>query len=51
MERKLITLTHKEEVCKTYEIYKPCMFMPTKEKFNKKIEFFLQDPAVKISAN
>ncbi len=48
MELELIELTHKNEVCKTYEIYKQCMFMPTEEKFNKKIEQFLNDKSVKI---
>ena len=50
MELKLIELTHKNEVCKIYEIYKYCMFMPTKEKFNKKMETFLIDDSVKIFA-
>ena len=50
MELKLIELTHKNEVCKTYEIYKHCMFMPTEEKFNKKIDQFLNDNSIKIFA-
>ena len=48
MELELIELTHKNEVCKTYEIYKHCMFMPTEEKFNKKIDQFLNDNSIKI---
>ena len=32
MELKLIELTAKNEVCKTYDIYKHCMFLPTEEK-------------------
>ena len=50
MELELIELTHKNEVCKTYEIYKHCMFMPTEEKFNKKIDQFLNDNFIKIFA-
>ena len=50
MELKLIELTKKNDVFKIYEIYKHCMFMPTEEKFNKKIDVFLMDKAVKIFA-
>ena len=50
MELKLIELTHKNDVCKTYEIYKHCMFLPTEEKFNNKIDSFLIDNSVKIFA-
>ena len=48
MELKLIELTQKNDVCKTYEIYKHCMFMPTEEKFNNKVDLFLNDNSVKI---
>ena len=50
MELKLIELTHKNDVCKTYEIYKHCMFLPTEEKFNNKIDTFLIDNSIKIFA-
>ena len=50
MELKLIELTHKQDVCKAYEIYKHCMFMPNEEKFNKKTDTFLMDNSVKIFA-
>lgn len=50
MEIRLLELTDKNEICKIYEIYKYCMFMPTEEKFNKKIEHFLNDTSVKIFA-
>ena len=50
MELNLMELTDKNEICKTYEIYKDCMFMPTKEKFNKKIDQFLNDNSIKIFA-
>ena len=50
MELELIELTQKNEVCKTYEIYKHCMFMPTEEKFNRKIDQFLNDDSIKIIA-
>ena len=48
MELDLIELTGKKEICETYDIYKACMYMPTEEKFNKKIEAFLNDDSVKI---
>lgn len=50
MELKLIELTDRDEICKTYDIYKHCMFMPTEEKFNKKIDTFLNDNFIKIFA-
>lgn len=50
MELKLIELTHKNEFCKTYEIYKHCMFKPTEEKFNKKTDLFFNDNSIKIFA-
>ncbi len=50
MEHKFIELTNKDEVCRTYEIYKHCMFMPTEEKFDKKVDLFLNDNSVKIFA-
>ena len=50
MELKLIELIHKNDVCKTYEIYKHCMFLPTEEKFNNKIDTFLIDNSIKIFA-
>lgn len=50
MVLKLIELTHKNEVCQTYEIYKHCMFMPAEEKYSKKADQFLDDNSVKILA-
>ena len=47
---KLVELTHKNNVLQTYEIYKHCMFMPTEEKFNNKVDLFLNDIFVKIFA-
>ena len=47
---KLTELTHKNEIFQTYEIYKHCMFMPTEEKFNNKVDIFLNDNSVKIFA-
>ena len=47
---KLIELIQKDEILQTYEIYKHCMFMPTKEKFDKKIGQFLNDNLIKIFA-
>ena len=50
MNLKLRELTLKNEILQTYEIYKHCMFMPTKEKFNNKVDLFLNDNSVKIFA-
>lgn len=50
MNLKLRELTLKNEILQTYEIYKHCMFMPTEEKFNKKIDQFLNDNSIKIFA-
>ena len=50
MELKLIELNDKSEILKTYDIYKHCMFMPTEEKFNKKIDNFLVDKSIKFFA-
>ena len=50
MELELIELTHKNEVCKIYEIYKHCMYMPNEEKYNEKIDQFLNDNSIKIFA-
>ena len=50
MNLKLRELTLKNEVLQTYEIYKHCMFMPTKEKFNIKVNQYLNDNSVKIFA-
>lgn len=47
MELKLIELNDKSEILKTYDIYKHCMFMPTEEKFSKKIDNFLADKSIK----
>ena len=50
MGLKLRELTLKNEILQTYGIYKHCMFMPTEEKFNTKVDLFLNDNSVKIFA-
>ena len=50
MNLKLRELTLKNEILQTYGIYKHCMFMPTEEKFNNKVDLFLKDNSVKIFA-
>ena len=50
MDLILRELTLKNEVLQTYEIYKYCMFMPTEEKFNIKVDQYLNDNSVKIFA-
>lgn len=50
MDLTLRELTFENEVLQTYEIYKHCMFMPTEEKFNIKVNQYLNDNSVKILA-
>ena len=50
MDLKLRELTLKNEILQVYEIYEHCMFMPTEEKFNNKVDLFLNDVLVKIFA-
>ena len=50
MGLKLRELTLKNEILQVYEIYKHCMFLPTEEKFNNKVDLFLNDIFVKIFA-
>ena len=50
MDLELRELTLKNEILQTYGIYKHCMFMPTEEKFNNKVDLFLKDNSVKIFA-
>ena len=47
---KLIELIQKDEILQIYEIYKHCMFMPTEEKFHKKVDRFLEDGSIKFLA-
>lgn len=47
MEHKFIEPNNKNEIFKTYDIYKQCMFIPAEEKFSEKIKLFLNDSAVK----
>ena len=48
MVYNLIELDNKTDILNTYDIYKYCMYMPTKEKFIKKIDSFFNDDSVKI---
>ena len=47
---KLIELTDRAEVAKLYGVYKHCVYMPTQEKFNKKVDAFLKNDSIKIFA-
>lgn len=44
----LLEFTDKNELSKAYNIYKSCMFMPTEEKFSKKVSEYAADDSVKI---
>ena len=50
MELNLIELTNRSDICGTYDVYKHCMYMPTLEKFYKKVDAFLNDDSIKIFA-
>ena len=50
VKRQLIELTDKNDILKTYDTYKHCMFMSTEEKFSKKIDNFLADKSIKYFA-
>ena len=50
MELSLQHLTQKQEILQTYDIYKACMFLPSREKFARKVESFLADDTVKVFA-
>ena len=50
LKLKLLELTNKYELSNAYDIYKYCMFMPTKEKFQKKVCLFSTDDSIKIFA-
>ena len=50
MKLNLIELNDLDSLGMLYDIYKDCMFMPSKEKFNEKMTTFLKDDAIKIFA-
>lgn len=43
-------LKSKDEFLKTYDIYKDCMYKPTPEKFELKVDTYLNDDNIKIFA-
>ena len=50
MELNLIELTGRRESADVYDVYRHCMYMPTEEKFYKKMEDFWGNTSVKIFA-
>ena len=44
----LIELADKSEIRHLYDIYQHCMYMPTKEKFDKKAADYINDHAIRI---
>lgn len=48
MELEIKELTNVDEALKAYDIYKHCMYMPTIEKYEKKVFSFLQNENIKI---
>ena len=47
---KLIQVVHPADIAKMYDIYKDCMYMPTVEKYNKKIVSKLDHLTVRMFA-
>ena len=50
MELYMKELTHWEDAVNAYNVYKDCMYLPTEEKYRRKIEGFLRDDATKVFA-
>ena len=50
IQLSLTEFTDKTEILQTYDIYKHCMYMPTKEKFCKKAADFQNDQTIRIFA-
>lgn len=50
MEKFFRELTQIEDMIRNYDIYKHCMYMPTKEKYKIKVNEWLQDEHIKIYA-
>ena len=48
MELHFAEQTEKTALLAAYEVYKPCMYRPTMEKYEKKVEAYLREKAVKI---
>ena len=46
----IFELNDKQEILKTYDIYKDCMYNPTPEKFELKVDTYLNDNNIKIFA-
>jgi len=50
MDFNLIELTDRERILQVYGIYRHCMYMPTQEKFSRKVNAYLGDGSVKVFA-
>ena len=50
MELKLTELTKLDDVLKLYDVYKDCMYMPTYDKFERKMSGYLADDNTHIYA-
>ena len=48
MQLTLTRWTEPEQVLAAYEVYKPCMYLPTEEKFRAKVGAYLRDDAVRV---
>ena len=50
MELYMKELTRWEDAVNAYNIYKDCMYLPTEEKYQRKIQGFLQEDCTKVFA-
>ena len=50
MELYLKELLRWEDAATAYNIYKDCMYLPTEEKYRRKMQCFLQEDATKVFA-
>ncbi len=50
MECYIKELTRWEEAAAGYDVYQDCMYLPTEEKYRRKMQTFLQEEATKVFA-
>ena len=48
MQNIFIELSTEKELLPLFEIYKDCMYLPTKEKYKEKVQHWLQDRSIRI---
>ena len=48
MSKMLLELRAEEEMQSFYEMYKDCMYLPSKEKYSQKVQHWLQDENIRV---